>query len=106
MPDLSEDLSLELRLRFLETLTRTPSTSPSSLSLSRRASLVQYQLNQLLETGGAGDSIRRFVHGCTSLLLSLHGLELMLLFPNRRRERTPVEARSSLAVVGGIVGWS
>lgn len=76
----SPQLALDLRLRFLESLlTGSPAGSPSlgsstrprvaapTVSLTRRADLVQAQLKEALETGGGGDAVRRFVQGCACL---------------------------------------
>lgn len=66
---LSPELSLDLRLRFLETLLAgAPSSSrptpQPSLSIARRSDLAQARLKEALETGGGGDAVRRFVQGC------------------------------------------
>lgn len=88
-PQLTPELSLTLRLRFLESLLLpTPSTSPNSPSpslppIARRIALVNEQLTQALSTGtgsggvngggtpsaasgagGATEAVRRFVHNC------------------------------------------
>jgi hypothetical protein len=68
---MNSSLSLDLRLRFLETLLASPSTSSSPtsappLSLARRVSLINSLLKQSLETGGGGEAVRRFVHNCLS----------------------------------------
>ncbi|ORY78444.1 hypothetical protein BCR35DRAFT_279742 [Leucosporidium creatinivorum] len=61
---MSSQLSLDLRLRFLETLL-SPSTSNSSpsstVSLSRRVSLINSLLTQSLESGAGTEAVRRFV---------------------------------------------
>ncbi|KAM0753927.1 hypothetical protein T439DRAFT_353679 [Meredithblackwellia eburnea MCA 4105] len=68
---ISPELQLELRLRFLETLLSPSVASRSALqpaaavpaSITRRADQLQAQLKQAIESGGGGEVVRRFVQG-------------------------------------------
>lgn len=75
MVDVTSELAIDLRLRFLETLlsgrptnsvvaraapTTSTSTSTPFLPLARRADLIQTSLNSAIEkSGGGGDAVRR-----------------------------------------------
>lgn len=61
---INSQLSLDLRLRFLETLLSPTASSTSTVSLARRVSHINSLLNQSLESGSGTEAVRRFVANC------------------------------------------